>query len=114
MYRIPPYILTDRMNVSTTLCRDDFRMNKVLSRSSKTEVYSANLMFCPMVVIKKATTEAFAESQILNEIQLLMKIKHQNIIAIRGARITSSEPFVGAQITECIRKGSFVTCDCCY
>ena len=48
-----------------------------------------------MVVIKKATTEANAENEILNEIQILTKIKHNHIIAIRGARVTATEPFIG-------------------
>eukprot|EP01035_Chromulina_nebulosa_P027405 gene27405-36046_t len=94
MYRIPSYILTDRMNVSTTLSKDDFHVNKVLSRNSRCEVFSANVTLCPIVVIKKATTEAYAETAILNEIQILTKIKHQNIIAIRGARIAATEPFI--------------------
>eukprot|EP01035_Chromulina_nebulosa_P027892 gene27892-36738_t len=95
LYQIPPYILTDRMNISTNLCQDDFHVNKVLFRNSRSVVFSANVPFCPMVVIKKATTEATnAETAILKEIQLLTKIKHPNIIAIRGARITVSEPFI--------------------
>ena len=95
LYQIPSYILTDRMNVSMTLNKDDFHVKKVLSRKSRCEVYSANIPFCPTVVIKKATTEANAENAILNEIQILTKLKHQNIIAIRGARITATEPFIG-------------------
>ena len=83
------------MNISTNLCQDDFNVSKVLSQNIKAEVLSANVPFCPMVVIKRATTEANAESAILNEIQLLTKIKHQNIIAIRGARVTATKPFIG-------------------
>ena len=95
LYQIPSYILTDRMNVSTTLNKDDFNVKKVLSRNNRCEVYSANIPFCPTVVIKKATTEAFEENTILNEIQILTKLKHNNIIAIRGARVTATEPFIG-------------------
>ena len=95
-YQIPSYILTDRINVSTTLSKDDFNVKKVLSRNSRCEVYLANVPFCPTVVIKKATVEAHAEKAIMNEIQILTKLKHNNIITIRGARVTATEPFIGA------------------
>eukprot|EP01036_Dinobryon_divergens_P032717 gene32717-42367_t len=78
LYQIPSYILTDRMNVSTTLSKDDF-------------------------YVKKATTEANAENAILNEIQILTKIKHNNIIPIRGARITATEPFI--EVEKSFRAG---------
>jgi len=77
-------------------------VKKLLSRNSKSEVCTANVPFCPTVVIKRATTEANAERAILNEIQLLTKMKHHNIIAIIGARITSSEPFIGSHPMNCI------------
>ena len=83
------------MNVSTTLNLDDFHVTKVLARNNRSEVFSANVPFCPVVVIKKATKEENAENAILNEIQLLTKIKQNHIIAIRGARVTATEPFVG-------------------
>eukprot|EP01036_Dinobryon_divergens_P032718 gene32718-42368_t len=75
------------MNVSTTLNKDDFHVKKILSRNSRCEVYSANIPFSPTAVIKKATTEANAEI-------ILTKLKHNNIIVIRGARITATEPFI--------------------
>eukprot|EP01036_Dinobryon_divergens_P032716 gene32716-42364_t len=118
LYQIPSYILTDRMNVSTTLNKDDFNVKKVLSRNNRCEVYSANIPFCPTVVIKKATTEAFEENTILNEIQILTKLKHNNIIAIRGARVTATEPFIvleelgGGTLSEMIekRRGGILPC----
>ena len=100
LYRIPAYILTDRKNISTMMSRDEFQVNKILSRGHKFEIFTATISFCPPVVIKKATREAFAEKDILNEIQLLTKMKHNNIIAIRGARVTSLEPFIGTIIVD--------------
>lgn len=94
-YRIPSYILTDRVNVSTTMNRNNFNVKKILSRTSKSEVFTANVPFCPVFVIKKATTEENSKSAILKEIQLLTKMKHHNIIAILGSRISSAEPFIG-------------------
>ena len=99
LYRIPPYVLSDRVNISTTMNLDEFRVNQFLSRGNKSEIYSAKISFCPSVVIKKATSEALAEKEILNEIQLLTKMKHQNIITIRGARVANPEPFMGCYIT---------------
>lgn len=95
LYRIPPYVLSDRVNISTTINQEEFRVNQILSRGNKSEIYAAKASFCPSVVIKKATSEALAEKEILNEIQLLTKMKHQNIIAIKAARVTNSEPFMG-------------------
>ena len=85
------------MNIATTLSHNDFQVKKVLSSNSRSEVFSAIVPFCPVVVIKKAAKETNGENAILNEIQLLSKLKHQNIITIRGARITAMEPFIGVQ-----------------
>ena len=98
LYRIPPYILTDRANISTMMRRDEFQANQFLSRGQKSEIFTAKISYCPTVVIKIATKEEFAERDILNEIHLLTKMTHSNIIGIRGARISSSEPFMGTSI----------------
>ena len=96
VYKVPPYLLDDRVNISTTINLEDFRVNQFISRGLKSEIYSANMYFCPPVVIKKASIESVvAESEILNEIQLLKKIQHRNIIGIMGARIAKVDPFIG-------------------
>lgn len=100
LYRIPPYVLNDRINISTSMNRNEIQVEQLLFRSSKCEIFTANVSFLQTVVIKKATKEAFAEKGILNEIQMLTKIKHKNIIAIKGARTTNLEPFMG--IHTCI------------
>eukprot|EP01035_Chromulina_nebulosa_P034085 gene34085-45695_t len=94
LYRVPPYVLIDRVNISMTLNRDEFQVERFLCNGNKSKIYTANISFGAAVVIKKATSEAYAEKEILNEIQLLTKIKHQNIISIKGARASSSEPFM--------------------
>eukprot|EP01036_Dinobryon_divergens_P030328 gene30328-39557_t len=94
LYRIPPYILTDRLNISTSMNRNEIQVEQFIFRGKKCEIYTANVNFLQTVVIKKATNEAFAEKDILNEIQMLTKIKHKNIIAIKGARTTNLEPFM--------------------
>ena len=75
----------------------EFKVKQILSRDHhKSEIYTATVSFCPSVlVIKKATEGAFAEKEIVNEIKLLTKMKHTSIIAIRAARISLSDPFMG-------------------
>ena len=75
--------------------RNEIQVEQFIFRGKKCEIYTANVNFLQTVVIKKATNEAFAEKDILNEIQMLTKIKHKNIIAIKGARTTNLEPFMG-------------------
>ena len=101
LYRIPPYVLTDRVNISTTLKRDEFQVERFLCHGNKSKIFTASVSFGAAVVIKKATSGAYAEKEILNEIQLLTKMKHQNIISIKGARASSLEPFIGIQYCSC-------------
>lgn len=75
--------------------RNEIQVEQFIFRGKKCEIYTANVNFLQTVVIKKATNDAFAEKDILNEIQMLTKIKHTNIIAIKGARTTNLEPFMG-------------------
>ena len=94
-YRVPTYILTNRSNISTMMCQGEFQVNQLLCRGHKSEIFSAKIRYYLPVVIKKATKEAFAEKDIVNEIQLLTKMDHRNIIDIKGARVSGSEPFMG-------------------
>lgn len=102
LYRIPPYVLSDRTNISKRMSLDEFQVNHVLFRDHKSEIYTANIRFCPAVVIKKATKEAFAEKDIFNEIRLLTKMDHNNIISIKGARLSPLEPFMGTPSIQLI------------
>ena len=95
LYHVPSYVLIDRVNISVALEEDQFQVERFLCNGSKSKIYTANIGFGSTVVIKKASGEAFAEKEILNEIQLLTKIKHENIISIKGARAMNSEPFMG-------------------
>ena len=92
---------------------EDFQNLRLLRSGGKSEIYSAKARFCPVVVIKRANkltcNGTFTESEIINEIQCLMKIKHENIITIKGARV-SFEPFVvleplaGGTLSEVIER----------
>eukprot|EP01036_Dinobryon_divergens_P032540 gene32540-42153_t len=110
LYRVPPYILVGRVNISMTLNHDEFQVERFLCHGNKSQIYTANVSFGSTVVIKKATSEAYAEKEILNEIQLLIKMKHQNIISIKGARASSLEPFMvleklgGGTLSDVIEK----------
>lgn len=98
LYRVPSYVLIDRVNISMTLKRDEFQVEKFLCHGNKSEIYTARISFSAAVVIKKASSEAYAEKEILNEIHLLTRMKHQNIISIKGARASCLEPFMGRYI----------------
>ena len=101
LYRVPPYILVGCVNISMTLNQDEFQVERFLCHGNKSNIYTANISFGSTVVIKKATSEAYAEKEILNEIKLLTKMKHQNIISIKGARASSLEPFMGIYTCTC-------------
>lgn len=89
-------ILDTRVDISTSLNRIDFRVKKLISRGMKSEIYSIKMNLNPlMMVLKVATDESAAEKEILNEIQLLTKLQHRNIIGIRGALVAKGDPFIG-------------------
>ena len=101
LYRLPAYILADKANIPTMMSRDEIQFNQFLVRGPKSEIFTASTSNFTPVVIKKATREAFADRDILNEVHLLTKLKHSNIIGIRGARISNSEPFLGKYFYMC-------------
>lgn len=113
VYRVPAYIIPSRVNASMNMGSEDFQNVRLMRNGGKSEIYSAKARFCPVVAIKKANKSpnsgTFAESEIINEIQCLMKIKHESIIAIKGARV-SVEPFVvlehlaGGTLSEVIER----------
>ena len=80
-----------------SLDHDELKEHSLIFSGNKFEIHAAKARFCPMVAIKKVKNcidmEGAAVSEIINEMQLLTKLQHPNIIAIKGARI-SGVPFV--------------------
>lgn len=98
LYRIPAYILPCRRKISMSLHHDELQEYRQIFSGNKFEIHAAKARFCPIVAIKKVKrcidNEGAAVSEIINEMQLLTKLQHPNIIAIKGARISGAVPFV--------------------
>eukprot|EP01035_Chromulina_nebulosa_P001032 gene1032-1399_t len=98
MYRFPTYILPCRSKISMSLDHNELQEDRLIFSGDRFEIHAAKARFCPQVALKKVKSccsdmTGAAVSEIVNEIQLLTKLRHPNIIGIKGARI-SGVPFV--------------------